>query len=815
GSADLPATLNDSFAQRLEALGPDARDLLEVLCCADGLVLPLGAYRALSAHRDQDRLFRAFEDLVSARILAADSERYRLSQRRFVPVVLAQMSAARTAALRGRLAELLAQNGGDVLDRAQQLMLAGRGDEMVQLLCSLDLQARQPPLALLESAVAHAERTAVLAPRAVHRLRMALLTKASVVVDLQSFRRHLPAATQQLERDSGLELYRELRDVPEAERLTQALSQQQQRYLATPPREQVYSVFDAVRELARLISATCGIASATFDVELLEALPSLEPFLALSPSLRVVEDLKGATLLWHSGGTHRASEIYEQILERITQPDRAGLEEVQVERMQLALQYILALLDASNGSDRAESRAQFLETRRAMRVNAWRVRSLLQLYQGDSAASQKSARRAELLQLQDERESHYLGTSAAFQLYANYLADDLLGVKNAAELIARLAASYPGWQSTSVYAQSCYRYLLGDLDEALQLAEQGLLLARPGRNASWGLLAAQQVRVLRELGQLDRALGHARAYLELADRLQLTLAQRYLCMETSRALGEAGQHAEALAMLEPLLQLIEASGARGLVLGTLYEARAQIAISMGDRAAFELFAERCGQEYKQGNNAALLTKLIRLMERAQQRGLAEAAALPELTPQLAAVEQDHDDNTIVSRMLECVDAADRARCALTMLLQSCDAHLGYLYGASEDKLIALAGLPENTAEPALEGWLQGWVRTERDAIAQAEGVATATVSIVADSAELATETEDLRSATSSDYSDSSGRKFHAVLLTYDHHGKRTIAGVLAIQSDVPRRPPMSQLAMIAAQLLAHHDVRGIALGASA
>ena len=822
GSA-LPATLAESLTRRLDALGPDARDLAEALSVADALVLPLASYRALTRHRDQNRLFLALEELVSARILIAGTERYRFSQRSIVTALLATMPAARKSALHGRLADMLTQSGGDVVQRAQHLMAGGRQREAVQLLCSVDLQARLPPLVLLEEAVAYSEQSGVLPARAIQRLRMALLSKASLVVELNSFKRNLPSVIKQLEYDSGLTLYRELTDVPEAERLSQALAQQQQRYLATPERDQVYAVGDAVRELARLISSACGIANSVFDLELVESLPSLEPFLPLSPSLRVVERIKAATLDWLGGRGQSGARIFEEVLARVSEPDRAGLEEVQVERMQNALQYILALWEAGVGNERAELRAQYLESKRALRVNAWRVRSLLQLHQGDAAAAQKSARRAELLQLQDESESHYPGTSAAFQLSAAYMATDLIALKNAVDLVTSIARAHPGWETMATYGQSCYRYLLGDLEGSLDTVLRGLAVARPGRGAAWGLLGAQHIRLLRELGRTQEAVELGQGYVEVANMHELSSAQRYIYMEQARTLAVAGRHAEALAIADPLIEHMESSGSSGLALGTFFEARAHIAIAMGDREGFERAAARCAREYKKGNNPAISAKFARLMERAHQQGLAPAGA--ELENSLRVVvdpgQDETIDSTIVSRILECVDTFDRARCGLTILLQSSDAYLGYLYGVNERGLVALAGLPDSVAEPALEQWLASWVNAEQEFALQAATVTTATISVEPPATEMITVTASQppeepagRSGVPPEYVDAEGRRFYPVMLLHEQDGQRKLAAVLAMQAELKRRrPPALLLAQIASQLLSHNDVQGVTLGA--
>ena len=77
------------------------------------------------------------------------------------------------------------------------------------------------------------------------------------------------------------------------------------------------------------------------------------------------------------------------------------------------------------GIDAAEQHAQLLETDRELRVNAWRVRVVLHLNQGNADEARKCLRRAELLQLQEGSEQRYLGTTTAFELLAHALAGDL------------------------------------------------------------------------------------------------------------------------------------------------------------------------------------------------------------------------------------------------------------------------------------------------------------------------------------------------------------------------------------------------------
>ncbi|HKU39389.1 MAG TPA: protein kinase [Polyangiales bacterium] len=817
---DLPRTLSESLASRLAGLSADARELAEALSIADPQTFPLSGYRSLTRHRDQKRLFNALEELVSARILIAGAERYQFSQRGLVSVISADMNESRKKAIHARLAELLALGAGDVVQRAQHLMAAERPAEAVQLLCSTDLLAKPPPVALLERALVYAEQKGELSARAIQRLRMALLSKAALVGALDQFKRWLPPALAQLQYDSGLSLYGELADVPKEARLAQALSQQQQRYLNTPENQQVYPVGDALRELARLIGASCSMATSTFDLELLESLPSLEPLLPLSPAIRVVDQIVRASQHWIAGRVERSIELFQATLARIAEPDRAGLDESQYQRTQLGIEYVLALMEATLGSERAEERAQLLELHRGLRVNAWRVRMLACVSRGDNQGAQKCARRAELLLLQDEVETHYQGTSTGFQLNACFMAEDLLGVKSAVDELQELAHSQPGWKPMLVLGHSFYRYLQGDLQGALHVLEPGFEIAKPGRHMVFAFMSAHRVRVLVELGRVQEALDAVHGYLQVAAREQLTTAERLLKLAHTRVLMELGRLDEALAVLEPMLHEAEQYGTSGLQLGVFYELRTRIAILANDRPAYATNLQRCAQEYKKGRNTSLNAKFARLLEYARVHGFSPQNAQLDKLGALEGQPAPHeDDGSVVSRMLECVDTADRARCALTMLLQSTDSYLGHLYGIERSGLVPLAALPEVTPDPALVAWLEQWVTAEREQLA-ATVLASSTTTVsdqpppLSDSVHTASADSEVpppQGRVPSLFSDAEGRSFRAVLLSDMRNQPRRLIAVLVSQTneDQRYRPPQPLLAQLAAQLADHGDVRGV------
>jgi hypothetical protein len=142
-------------------------------------------------------------------------------------------------------------------------------------------------------------------------------------------------------------------------------------------------------------------------------------------------------------------------------------------------------------------------------------------------------------------------------------------------------------------------------------------------------------------------------------------------------------------------------------------------------------------------------------------------------------------------MRECLDDEDRARCALTMLLQRMESFAGYLYGLDDGRLVLLAGLPERVPEAEMHAWLDSGLQSEL----AAEVEATAT----GEDEQAGSDTADGAS-----YVDADGRSFEALWLTARtaRHQSR-LAGVLAFHvAPGPRTPPDRRLLdHIAAQLL--------------
>jgi hypothetical protein len=533
-----------------------------------------------------------------------------------------------------------------------------------------------------------------------------------------------------------------------------------------------------------------------FDLELLETLPNVEPLLPLSPALQVVGKLVQGAKDWVHGSVLRSYDTYGSILKRIAEPDHAGLDDAQYDRTRLGLEYTLGLVEAAQGLMQAERRAQYIETQRELRVNAWRLRSILQLALGNPDDARRCSRRAQLLQAQEGVRERYVGSAAGMELVGYARLGDLLGVKSVLETLAALAAEHRGWVPADLLGRAVYAELQRDPETALQLIEAALaaLNAAP-HHPYFSAIAARHLQLLRELGRADQACLLARIYVDRC--LEKQLMWHDTGIAAALALARFGQPEEGLRILGSVMSEAEQMGKTGFSLGLIYETRARIALWSNDRPNFELYMQHCSALHDAEKFPAMGAALARLVDEGRQGGIlpTEVAANLRHSFRPSTVESEYE--TIHSRIAECVDLPDRARCALTLLLQNTVSSTGYLYGMTDARsLQLLAALPDLPASD-LDRWITQYARDTIDEEESATGTASSSVT---GSGRLAP----LR------YVDSEGRWFEAALLFDEGERGRVLVAALVLQVDATHRTmPAPELRnRIARELLGHGDVQG-------
>ena len=728
-------------------------------------------------------------------MLAALADSYQFTQRGYLSVLIQMSPVDQLARIHLRLAERLSGQAEHTLRRAHHLMAAGREVESVELLCSVDLRASAPPVPLLDRALQCAERHRLPA-RFIQQLRIAVLAEAPYVFAFDDFRRVWPDAMACLKRESGLELVEQLHDLPPAERLSKALELAQQQLAATPEHERAHDLFGALQQLAVLCGTGITFGLIAIDLEFLERLPDLSVLLPLSPAFEIVVKMVESAKHWTIGRFDRARAIQMQVLERLSQPDRAGFDEAMCARSQWGVRYMMAQIDAGAGVD-IEERATLLEREPSMCASAWQLRQAFYLSQGNLAEARKCLRRSELLRLQNEHEQYLVGSTSSIELTAAAATHDMQGVRSALDVIAMRAEQADGWKAFLVYGQSRYRALQGDWQGARELLVAGLSLAQPGRHMAWSMLASTLVNVLTALGQIDEAVALGLRYVEINDALGMDSAPDALHASLARALLAAGRHSEAMQLADQQIERSQAYNCTGVALGSLLELRARIALALGDREAFQHFAERCAHEYHKGKNAALAERFTRLLadageQHSQTRDSLRAAA------ELLTLETEAPYETVHSRMRECSGRAERARVALTLLLQDLESFAGHLYhvapcdsGAS--RLEPLTSVPEDPPDPALTRWATSWITAKLAFIDDNDDVETR---------DTDNDTRSERPAPSDTFRDEQGRTFAAVALAVPDSVQQVAAVLVFEIAPSRRRTPHSRLVTeVAAELL--------------
>src|SRR5262249_6201199 len=156
----------------------------------------------------------------------------------------------------------------------------------------------------------------------------------------------------------------------------------------------------------------------------------------------------------------------------------------------------------------------------------------------------------------------------------------------------------------------------------------------------------------------------------------------------SRALalaeGKSGDYDAAADRLDAVIDAKRELGVTGLGIGTMYEARARIAIWAGDDAGLEKYAALTAKEYRHGRGSALGARWERLMaeaRRASNRGLPRAT---EIDSMRMRSEYRTSVVRLVSQTLATASTpAERAHRALKLLCDDRGARVGHLYLVGE------------------------------------------------------------------------------------------------------------------------------------
>lgn len=428
--------------------------------------------------------------------------------------------------------------------------------------------------------------------------------------------------------------------------------------------------------------------------------------------------------------------------------------------------------------------ARELEMSPQSRVNAFQVKLLHELWQGNTVAADRLRHELELSRMQDTRSMLFEGTHLLWQVAAHGLAEDLTHLKRTVDEIAVPAAQYPNWVPVQQYGKGEYHRAGGAFEAALAEFEQALAVTAAGVHQIWPHLAGAHVRVLDDLGRLEDATLAGEKYLKEAESAGLGYVTIYVLMPLAVVQAKRKKQDEAVALADRALSIVTNLGATGLNLGLAHEARARVAIAFADKQGYLEHLGRCRDVYTSAGNAALVTKFEKLRRSATARKPAASAPLGGGFQSMSVVG--------TSRLELCAGPDARASCALGMVMDQCGATAGVLYlvGAHGPFAAAAAG----SADEVLRSLALEYLESE-----------ASDVSTTGDGSSITTGDSQV------DWTSSQGEKYRPILLTHESSEGFLVTGVAVVtmSPDVPFSYPSRVANEVSRHLRKMGDVTGI------
>ncbi len=805
---DLPDSLTGALKAKAEKLNPDALTLAQTLALSPEQSFSFDECLELTDANDKVVLLRNLNELAASGIVSTDGEYYSLGQQGWISPLTEDLDTDIERALHMKLAHVFSQRGSNNFRVAMHLFGAGQDERGLDVLVQ-DAEASQKNLVQnTEAFYEHINslprnwldtyKSALGLCHELHRprkqaflLRVSLL-RFSILSGLEDLT-ILHDVTDQLFQDSGLGFYKDLDESEDPEkRLWRALELAQQHYDATPESDRVLSPAEAIPELASAISYVMGTASNAYDHSIVAAIPSLDPLVPLSPALEVANMVLNAGRFLLSGRHQQAMQQMQDILNRIAQPDRAGLEDMIHRIIHFSWAFGLGMTEASFGLKSSLKWADEIEQDILHQVNAWRIRTVYHLRQGDAETAEQCKKQVEMLRIQNSPTQHFGDTNLFPELLTYGLADDLVRVKRVIDDIENMASRFRTWMPLLHLARGEYQRIRGDYQAALGEFEKALRLVAPGRHVAWPHAAGAELRALFELERFAEGKARGQESLSAAEKEDLRNETNYIRMPLALIEAKLGEYDSAVKNAETVIAHYHRLGTTGLNLGLAYDVRARVAIYMNDHEAFRTHAELCAEQYRAGHNPALTVKYEKLVQLARRAKLgvsedvAHAAEFSEYSTQSMV-------SLLGSALTDCHDPQERMQRALEVLVKQGKCLGGFMYTMQTEGPSLSSQVGDCSPPAEMDTIVREYMQAETD---EARDVTMT----VADFGEPL--------SSQFDWTNQEGEEFCPVLLGHETEGRFCITGVALLLPDSSKgfALPAEAVVVVSRALLEAGDV---------
>jgi hypothetical protein len=725
---DLPESVEDGLCARVEALSQRARDLGRALSLSADRQLSFDECRALCPEAAPQAVLASLLELISAQVAENLNDGYAIAQRGFQRALQHGLSATERVRLQLALGGVFERRGDEPFRCALHLLhgaAATRGlDALVPCLALAMSHADDDPEAfarLLRSVPeqwldAHLRFIALareLDRPAVQEyvLRRGLVGLASVLqVPSAAIRPQLFALLQQLGQLSGLDDLSagEVRLDPVA-RLQHALDVAGARHAALPGHARIADPRTAIGHLVSAQIAIANMAALAFDHELWRALPPLAAISAASAPLSVADKLREAVGARLDGRLQLACELYRWLIERLNQPDRAGLETSIQRALLFGSICALGTLEAGMGVASCLSWADALDDEPSCQIAALQIRMLYGYWCGEFREADQRKQRVESLRLETTAHPTPDGTHLISEVTVHAQSEDLARLKHAADEVALFAEQHAGWQYVAEYAAGEYQRVRGDFANALPHLTAAMDGARAGTHQVWAYAAGSRVRTLQSLGRVTEAVSLGRESLAAAERCQLDFVANFIKMPYALALAEARDFEAARRLADDVIAGVRDLGSSGLSLVLAHETRAGVAIHARDVLAYDEHAKLCRKLCQSSGSRAL---------RAKYQRLRQAATLASVQTTLSVQAQPLallTEAQLTSALAGCETPRQRAERVLSLLARQTGACSGFLFLVAADGPSIAATLGDLAPPHGLDAVVKGCIERELQA----------------------------------------------------------------------------------------------------
>ncbi|HEX4339560.1 MAG TPA: serine/threonine-protein kinase [Polyangiaceae bacterium] len=727
---ELPTSMAQALRERVAALDAGARELAVVLAFAPGERFTFDECLLATEHRSRARLAKSLDELLAREVLVESGTAYHLGRQGFNAALREDVTEEQQRDVHRRLARVFVSRG-DGFREARHLFFAEEyehgldtfvtfcresealtntsSDAFVKLIQSMPLDWFDGFETALRLA-AEQKRS----PRDVYAIRSRLAGLIAMVGSKAT--PHIDALVVELRRESGLALYESLDPALESgERLGKAMGATWQRYQELPDSEKVVDPATALTGLARALIQMIGVLAITCDYDGWKKLPSLRAFAPVSPALAVIDQLVQGFGARISGRIEDCLAVYRPLLERLSHPDRAGLDESHHRHMRLRVVLGVCTLEATMGVPPDAATMRELEADAFYEASAALVRMVEHVWQGDVTEAERCKKQIELLQIQAASRAINDGTHLLSELIAYAFMNDLTRVRRTIDAVEAMANEHPPWLPVLHYGRGEYQRIRGDNEGALAELDRALEAMAPGEARAWPHAAGARLFTLLELGRAPEAKKAAEEYAADASRADIGYAKGYVEMPYSLVLAKLGEFDAAVEMSDRIIATFRALGIAGLNLATAHEVRAKIALAMDERVTFEEHAALSSRE-RGGRHGLTSARYAEIT----QSGLG-ADVLQALNDQGSVLSQ------FTSVLARCKSSGDRASRGLEMLVRLSGALGGALYMVQAKTVACVAHTgrlePNATLDALAQGYLENEVHDENETLIVDEATA--------------------------------------------------------------------------------------------